>query len=344
MTEFTPDPNKPHQLLMQCPLYKETPLISMQCIADINFLIKDESQRMGLGSFKALGGVYAVATLLADKWFELTGEKLTSEKYTSIEFKTFASSITFICASAGNHGLAVASGAKIFGAKAIIHLSQTVPEEFEQRLKENLAVVVRSGQTYEESVDAAIQDANNGNGVLLADGSWEKYTYPPSLVMEGYTIIASELHEQLTHLKKWPSHVFIQAGVGGLAAAMAYMIRGYWEQQPEIIIVEPELAPCLKVSHQSGKLVTVAGDVSIMGRLDCKSPSLVAFNALEKAKVCYLTISDKESLAAAHMLQENNINTTPSGAAGLAGVLKMFDTVKSKSNFQPLIVVTENKL
>jgi len=349
MTEFKPNYTKPQHLLSACPSYKVSPLIQLQTIAELDLLIKDESHRMGLGSFKALGGIYAVATLLANKWLAATGEKLTLEQYSSIDFKNFSNTTTFICASAGNHGLAVASGAKIFGAKAKIHLSEEVPEEFEKRLLEKHAVVIRSGKTYEESVDAAIRDANNDNGVLLADGSWKNYTYPPSLVMEGYTVIANELYEQFTQLKKWPTHVFIQAGVGGLAASMAYMIREYWKQQPEIIVIEPELAPCLQTSHLNGVLTTVEGDVSIMGRLDCKAPSLVAFNALERAHVDYLTISDKESLDATRILQDKNISTTPSGAAGLAGLLKMYKTEKikkliSKNNFNPLIIVTENKL
>ncbi|NQZ88789.1 MAG: pyridoxal-phosphate dependent enzyme [Colwellia sp.] len=349
MTEFNPNYINPQLLLNACPMYEKSPLIQLKSIAQLDVFIKDESHRMGLGSFKALGGIYAVATLLADKWLAVTGKKLTLEQYTSIEFKHFSSSTTFICASAGNHGLAVASGAKIFGAKAIIHLSEEVPEEFEKRLIEKCAVVVRSGKTYEESVDAAIKDANSSHGVLLADGSWKGYTYPPSLVMEGYTVIANELREQFTQIKKWPSHVFIQAGVGGLAASMAYMIRKYWQQQPEIIVVESEFAPCLRTSHRNGIATTVEGNVSIMGRLDCKAPSLVAFNALEKAHVDYLTISDKESIDATRILQENNISTTPSGAAGLAGLLKMYKTEKfqtffAKNNFKPLIIVTENKL
>jgi diaminopropionate ammonia-lyase len=349
MTEFTPNHTQPQRLLNTCPVYKETPLTSINLIADIDIFIKDESHRMNLGSFKALGGVYAVATLLADKWFKFSGEKLTLEQYTSIEFKKFSSLTTFICASAGNHGLAVASGAKIFGAKAKIHLSSEVPKEFEKRLTEQTAVVVRSGNTYEESVDAAIADADTTGGVLLADGSWQGYTYAPSLVMEGYTVIASELKNKFTNIKKWPSHVFIQAGVGGLAASMAFMIRQHWEQQPEIIIVEPEFAPCLQTSHQNGISTPVEGAVSIMGRLDCKIPSLVAFEALEKAQVNYLTISDKESIDATRILKENNIDTTPSGAAGLAGLLKVYeqnkgDIIVSKNNFKPLIIVTEKQL
>tara|TARA_R110000868_G_scaffold196864_10_gene442933 strand:+ start:2463 stop:3515 length:1053 start_codon:yes stop_codon:yes gene_type:complete len=349
MSNFTPAPNKPKKLLATCPAYKESPLIQTTAIANLHLLIKDESHRMGLGSFKALGGVYAVAMLLAEKWCEKTGEELRPEQFSSDEFTRFSRATTFICASAGNHGLAVASGAKIFGAKARIHLSEEVPEEFKKRLLEKSAIVIRSGKVYEESVAAATQDADSGNGILLADGSWEGYTHPPSLVMEGYTVIAEELREQLSQLQEWPSHVFLQAGVGGLAAAMAYMIRENWRQQPEIIVVEPKLAPCLQTSRQNGKTTTVTGGISIMGRLDCKAPSLIAFKALEKAQVRYLTISDQQAIDATRILQENNIHTTPSGAAGLAGLLKMqrkkaMNKEASNNHFRPLIIITEKTL
>ena len=349
MNEFTPNPEKPKKLLAACPAYKSSPVIKTNAIANIDLLIKDETQRMGLGSFKALGGVYAAAMLLAEKWQESTGKKLKPEMFTSEEFKQFSSSVTFICASAGNHGLAVASGAKLFGAKARIHLSAEVPKAFEQRLLSKSATVIWSGKVYDDSVAAAIQDAEQGNGFLLADGSWEGYTYPPSLVMEGYTVIAEELREAFTLSKEWPTHVFLQAGVGGLAAAMAYIIRENWEQQPEIIIVEPDLAPCLRDSHKKGAVTTVSGDISIMGRLDCKVPSLLAFNALEKVQVRYTAISDQEAIQASHLLQKNNIDTTPSGAAGLAGLLKhqRLETEKKSSpntTFFPLIIVTEEKI
>ncbi|MFQ3219919.1 MAG: diaminopropionate ammonia-lyase [Paraglaciecola sp.] len=349
MNDFKPNPSKPQKLLAACPVYKPSPLIQTTAIASIHLLIKDESHRMELGSFKALGGVYAVAMLLAEKWYQTTGKTLNPEQFVSDEFKQFSSSTTFICASAGNHGLAVASGAKMFNAKAKIHLSEEVPEKFRQLLLEKSAIVVRSGKVYEDSVAAATRDADSGNGILLADGSWEGYTHPPSLVMEGYTIIAEELREQLSELQQWPSHVFLQAGVGGLAAAMAYMIRENWSQQPEIIVVEPELAPCLQTSHQNGKATTVTGNISVMGRLDCKAPSLVAFNALEKSNVHYLTISDKESIDATGILKENDIHTTPSGAAGLAGLLKMqkkqtTSNRVSNDNFRPLIIITEKTL
>lgn len=346
MNTFTPKAEKPKKLLAACPAYKPSPMIKSNVIANIDLLIKDESQRMGLGSFKAVGGIYAVAVLLAERWQKAFGKKLKPQEFNSEKFKQFCTSATFICASAGNHGLAVASGAKLFGAKARIHLSEEVPKVFEQRLLEKSATVVWSGRIYDDSVAAAKKDAEQGNGFLLADGSWEGYTYPPFLVMEGYTIIAEELRATFTQSKQWPSHVFLQAGVGGFAAAMAYMIRHNWEQQPEIIIVEPDQAPCLQASHKKGAITIVSGEISIMGRLDCKAPSMLAFHALEKAQVRYSTISDQNAIDATCILQKNGIDTTPSGAAGFAGLLKFQQektSISANHQFLPLIIVTEEK-
>ena len=107
---------------------------------------------MGLGAFKALGGVYAVGSIIAEK----QGLPLKTDSFFLDEFKSCDRELTFVCASAGNHGLAVAAGAQIFGSKARIHLSDTVPEDFAKRLIKKNAQVVRSGANYEESIKAAI--------------------------------------------------------------------------------------------------------------------------------------------------------------------------------------------
>ncbi|GLQ16448.1 hypothetical protein GCM10007879_06970 [Maritalea porphyrae] len=287
---------------------------------------------MGLGAFKALGGVYAVAQLMLTKNGTLTtsSDKLREE----------TEKMTFVCASAGNHGMAVAAGARIFGAHARIHLAKTVPQAFVSRLEAQQAQVIRSGDTYEESVQIAIKDAAENNYIHLADGSWQGYTEPPRLVMEGYTVIAEEMRAAFAMNGEWPTHVFLQAGVGGLAAAIAYMIRKNWSKQPEIIVVEPDEAPCLKTSVETGELTTVDGAVSNMGRLDCKTPSMLAFEVLKAMADRFVVISDAKAAEAQNLLNELGLPTTPSGAAGLAGLNAAALPVDAK----PLIIVTEGQV
>jgi diaminopropionate ammonia-lyase len=328
------DPTKPAALLQACPVYRPTPLRRFISAAKPLWL-KDETGRMGQEAFKVLGGFYAVARLLEEHVLKAAMPEVGSLDV--IRAKT--PKTVFVCASAGNHGMAVAAGARVFGAKARVHLSAQVSEKFATRLQNKGAEVVRSGETYEESVAAAVTDAENTGAIHLADGSWPGYTEPPRLVMEGYTVIAEEIRHSFEKTGQWPSHIFLQAGVGGLAAAMAYMIRHNWSVQPEIVVVEPDCAACLGASVKTGQLVAVAGPVSAMGRLDCKIPSLLAFNILQATADRYVTVSDKEAAQAAKTAASFGIQTTSSGAAGLAALLREQDQLSN-----PLTIISEGAI
>ena len=324
------DPDKPAALLEACPAYRPSPLDTVQRDGRRIF-IKDETRRMGLGAFKALGGVYAVAQLIAK---ELETPVAASD-FQGETVRRRAATMTFVCASAGNHGMAVAAGAVLFGAKARIHLADTVPEDFARRLRSKGAEVVRSGASYEDSIAAAIGDAQESGAIHLADGSWPGYTEPPRLVMEGYTVLAEEMRAEFSRSGEWPSHVYLQAGVGGLAAAVAYMIRRNWPRQPEIIVVEPEAAPCLGISVAAGQMVTVEGPVSNMGRLDCKAPSMLAFEILRQAADRFVTVTDEAATSAVAAARDLGYGSTPSGVAGLAALLE------DNEPDRPLVILSE---
>lgn len=302
---------------------------------------KDETQRMGLGAFKALGAPYAVARLIDQAWNEKTGETLTPARMNDADVRDFASTFTFVCASAGNHGMGVAAGARSTGASARIHLAKTVPEEFAQRLKALGAEVVRSGDVYDESVAAAIADAEESGATLLADGTWPGYTDIPKWVMEGYCVIGEELRQSFEASGRWPTHVYLQAGVGGLAAALAHMIRLNWGEQPELIVVEPEAAACLQSSHLAGEPARGDGPESDMGRLDCKEPSIVAWSVLERCEVTFETLSEEEGKAAAEAVTALGIATTPSGAAGYAALCKRTNAQERIKETRPLVIISE---
>ena len=307
-------------LLEICPAYTQTPIVEISPLNNIRLLIKDETNRMGLGSFKALGGIYAVAKFLLEQWQKENGSELPVQRLTDPEIRSWSNKFTFVCASAGNHGIAVAKGAELFNANSRVHIAHSVPASFAQRLTTLGAVVIRSGETYEESMVAAMNDNLNGE-TLLADSSWPGYYHLPMLVMEGYTVIAEEMRQVFLHEDNWPTHVFLQAGVGGLAASMAFEIRKNWKQQPCIVVVEPLAAPCLFESYMQGRTTTVSGPISSMGRLDCKEPSLIAFKLLKELADDFVCVSDEDALAAADFLAQNNLATTASGAAGLAAIL-----------------------
>ncbi|EPX80274.1 pyridoxal-phosphate dependent enzyme [Litoreibacter arenae] len=307
--EFPCDnPQHVRKLLAQCPVHSPTPLLDMPALAEqvgvASVVVKDERTRKGLGSFKALGAAYAIA-----REAELTG--LT-------DLKTALNGRTFVTASAGNHGLSVAAGAQIFGADAVIYLAETVPAAFADRLQAMGARVMRAGATYEDSMEAAEAAAAAKGWTLLSDSSWPGYSALPLRVMEGYLQLAAEAAEQMP---KPPTHILLQAGVGGLAAAVAAYSRKIWGDAPEIIVVEPSAAPALQASIAAGKVVETQGPVSSMGRLDCKTPSLIALNGLARDADLFVTISEDEANHALPILAGLGLDTTPSGGAGLAALL-----------------------
>ncbi|MEO9826832.1 MAG: pyridoxal-phosphate dependent enzyme [Paracoccaceae bacterium] len=293
------------QLLNQCPAFCETPLHDVQGLAPVASLwVKDERTRMNLGSFKALGAAYVIARDAEAIEAQPTRETLNGR--------------TYVTASAGNHGMSVAAGARIFGASAVVHLAETVPEGFAERLREQGARVVRSGADYAASMDAAARDAQEHGWTLLSDSSWEGYTDLPHTLMEGYLQMAAEAVRQCPEV---PTHILLQAGVGGLAGAVAAYARHIWGDAPRIVVVEPDAAPALQASIEAGRAVVTKGPDSIMGRLDCKEPSLIALNGLARDADDFVTLSDDEVTDVLPALEAAGIATSASGGAGIAAVL-----------------------
>jgi diaminopropionate ammonia-lyase len=295
------------RLLDQCPIHATTPLAECTGIAKEigagRVFLKDERSRMGLGSFKALGAAFAIAC---------------DAEAAGGDWATSLSGRSYVTASAGNHGLSVAAGARLFGARAVIFLANTVPEPFAERLRGMGAEVVRAGDTYEASMDAAARAAQQGGQTLLSDSSWPGYTQMPMRVMEGYLQMATEMVDQMPTA---PDHILLQAGVGGLAAAVAAHARLAWGDAPRITVVEPEAAPALIESIRKGALTTTQGPVSNMGRLDCKTPSMVALAGLSRDATDFVTVSETQADQAVAQLAALSLNSTPSGAAGIAALL-----------------------
>ena len=309
------DPGEPLALLQRCPAAAVTPLQDVPELADVlrigTLRLKNESSRMGLGSFKALGAAYAIARLAARR-----AERLGIEDGQQA-MRSILSDEVFVCASAGNHGLSVAAGARIFGARAVIYLGTAVPEPFAERLRRAGTEVVREGEDYAASMQAAARDAGKNGWTLLSDSSWVGYTEWPALVMEGYLVAADEVCRQAP---RPPTHVFLQAGVGGFAAAMTAYFRARWGDAPTIVVVEPEAAPALMDSVRAGKPVQVGGPASSMGRLDCKEPSHLALAELAREADYFATLSDEACAASVALLERSGIATTPSGAAGFSAL------------------------
>ncbi len=289
-----------------------TPLVSLPGLAaELSVAaihLKDEGRRLGLGSFKALGGAYAV--------MRLAGEARAGGA---------SSPMVFACATDGNHGRSVAFGARRVGARAVIFVHGGVSDARAAAIAAYGAEIVRVAGTYDDSVaEAARVSAENG-WTVVSDTAWPGYERIPGLVMQGYTTIAAET---LAALPAPPTHVFLQAGVGGLAAAVAGHLAATLDAaRPKVVVVEPDKAACLFASARAGTLTAIpAGEATVMAMLECYAPSLSAWRILERTADAFLTVSDTDAVAAmlrlgAPAAGDAAIVAGESGGAGLAGLM-----------------------
>ena len=235
-----------------------------------NIFYKDESKRFYLKSFKALGGAYAV-------------EKISQNK----------KKITVSTATAGNHGRSVAWGAKRLGLKCKIFISEFVSDSRAEAMRKFGAEVFRVKGNYDNSLKECIKKSKINGWEIVQDVAWEGYELVPKLTMAGYSVMMKEISDQLN--KNKITHIFLQAGVGGMAAAMIAGCARYLDNTPNIIIVEPESADCVLKAVEKNKIVTI--DVqkeSLMGGMSCGEVSLVPWKIINKNSNYCITVPDNK--------------------------------------------------
>jgi diaminopropionate ammonia-lyase len=288
------------------PDYAPTPLHALQDLAQAadvaEILFKDEGYRFDLKSFKALGGAYAVERLVQ------TGGR---------------DDLTVTCATDGNHGRAVAWGAQRTGARAVIFVHEGVSEGRAAAIGALGATIVRAGRTYDEAVRLSAEAACRNGWQIVSDTSWPGYEDVPRMVMQGYALLIMEALEAGAR----PTHIFIQGGVGGLAAGLlSYLWETLGPSRPVFVVVEPDRAACLFESARRGQPTAVGGDLdTVMAGLACGEPSRLAWRILDHAADAFMTITDEAAVEMMRDLADRGIVSGESGVAGLAGARRAAD-------------------
>ncbi len=329
------------------PAYSVTPLHSLTSMAKDSGLkslwYKDESQRFGLKSFKALGGAYAVACQLQNVLEERTGHRPTAMDLLEGKLKDQLAEIVVSCATDGNHGRSVAWGAQMFGCGCVIYIHRDVSEGRKQAMEAFGAEVIRITGNYDESVRQADADAKANNRIIVSDTSYEGYMEVPKDVALGYTVMLSEIVEQLDG--SIPSHVFIQGGVGGLASAVAGYFWDLWgERRPRVVIVEPEQANCLQLSAKAGEPVVVDGDLeTLMAGLACGEVSALGWQILCNATDDFITLSE-EAVPTTMKMLKNGYGDDPAIEAGESAVPGLAAAVvaRQQAEFAQALGLDEN--
>jgi diaminopropionate ammonia-lyase len=289
------------------PQYQPTPLVRLTNLAHrlsvSDIYVKDESQRFGLKAFKVLGATYAVAHVIAER----TGvheNSLSFGLFESDSIRRELSRITLVTATDGNHGRAVAWAAQILGCRAVVYMPKGSARPRIEAIREHGAAVQVIDGNYDGAVHLAAERAREHNWILVQDTAWEGYEDLPLRIIQGYLTILDEALEQLD--AEAPTHVFVQCGVGSLAAAMqAYLVELSGANRPKFIVVEPLEAACFyeSMAVNDGSPHKVGGDLStIMAGLACGEPNVLAWRILQSCADGFIACDDSVALSGMRIL------------------------------------------
>lgn len=316
------------------PQYMATPLVRLDSMAahlglgSVN--IKDESKRFGLNAFKVLGSSFAIARYISKRMGKGIAE-VTYDYLTSSEFREVFGQATFFTATDGNHGRGVAWAANKLDQKAVVFMPKGSARSRFKNIDREGAQVTIEEINYDDCVRmAAERAAQADNAVLMQDTAWEGYEDIPSWIMQGYGTMAGEAVEQLRKQGiQRPTHVFIQAGVGSLAGAIAgYFVNLYPNDPPKFIVLEARAADC----HYQSALVAdgspraVGGDLhTIMAGLACGKPNILSWDILRNHADAFVSCPDWVSAKGMRMLAaplrgDPAVCSGESGAVGLGAL------------------------
>jgi diaminopropionate ammonia-lyase len=299
--------------------YSQTPLVELNKLSqELNLnkiFYKDESKRFDLKSFKALGGAYAV-------------EKVSKGN----------KKIIVATATAGNHGRSVAWGAKRLGLRCKIFISEFVSDARGQAMAELGADVIKVKGNYEKSLIECIKQSTKNNWQIVQDVAWKDYTLVPKYTMAGYTVMMKEISDQINDNQI--SHIILQAGVGGMAAAMIAGIVKYLQNIPITIVVEPDSAACVMESIRTGKIEKI--DIkreSLMGGMSCGEVSLVPWEILKNSVNYCLSLPDDDIAKTMKYLgnasfSEEQIIAGENSAPGVISLISICEDKKKKDKVQ----------
>ncbi|WP_420633372.1 diaminopropionate ammonia-lyase [Candidatus Palauibacter sp.] len=312
--------------------YEATPTVALRGLASALGVeavwAKDESSRFGLGSFKSLGGAFAVLCSLQDEIERRTGARPTAAELRRGHSVT--AGITVTTASAGNHGRSVAWGSAEFGCRCVVFLPEDAIAARARAIESHGAEVVRVPGAYDGVVAHTDREAARNGWLVVSDTAYEGYEETPRRIMAGYTLLAAEMLEALASAGSAPlTHLFVQAGVGGLATGVCgHFAQACGEGRPRFVAVEPWRADCFGRSLRLGRASVAEPPFdTAMGGLAAGVASTIAWEFLEPLLDGALALPEAVWAAGAEALESGRLGARivagPSGAAGIGALLAL---------------------
>jgi diaminopropionate ammonia-lyase len=304
------------------PTYAPTPLTELPALAAElgvgRVFVKDESSRLGLPAFKALGASWATYRALLQRIDATPAPQTLAELADTL---TALPSIELFAATDGNHGRAVARLARLLGLGARIFVPAFLNPRAIDAIASEGAIVVAVAGSYDVAVaEAARVAASAPDRLLIQDTAWPGYEEIPRWIVEGYSTLFVELRQQLAAAQVGPaSLVVVPVGVGSLAQAAVTDARSRPEPGPAVLSVEPDTAGCVLASLRRGQIQSVPTAATIMAGLNCGTPSSLAWPILQAGLDAAILVRDDAAARAVHDLAALGISSGPCGAATLAG-------------------------
>jgi diaminopropionate ammonia-lyase len=327
------------------PQYEATPLVHLPALSEKlgigGLYVKDESYRFGLNSFKVLGGTYAVGKYVASRLGKDISQ-ISYETFLAPETKEAVGEITFYTVTDGNHGRGVAWAANKLGQKSVVRMPRGSAQARVENIRAEGADVEVTELNYDDAIRALARQAESDpNGVLVQDTDWKGYEQIPSWILQGYSTVAAEAHEQLEAYGIWkPTHIFVQAGVGAFAGSVqGYFASIYGEDCPVTTVVEATAANCHYRSALAGHRVAVGGDLAtIMAGLACGEACGISWDILKNNARFFASCSDWVTALGMRMLGaplkgDTRIISGESGAV-TAGLVSAVMTDEANRDFR----------
>jgi diaminopropionate ammonia-lyase len=317
-------------------------------------LVKDESSRFGLISFKALGGSWAMANYIAGR-LGVSVDTLDFNAIISKETQRVLGQITFYSTTDGNHGRGVAWAARQLGQGCVIFMPKgSSRSRFDNIAREGARVTI-TDMNYDDTIAyCASLVKKDPSGVLVQDTDWEGYTDIPAWIMQGYGTVSYEAKRQMDAAGLRPTHIFGQAGVGSFDGSLhGYFANVYGEKgekMPLMATVESKEADCVARSARAGRIETVGGDMpTIMAGLACGVPCNISWSILKNHSRYFFSIPDWVTAKAMRTLAsplcgDPRVISGESGAATTGTVLALllrpeYASVKAELGLGPDSVV-----
>ncbi|NLW24795.1 MAG: diaminopropionate ammonia-lyase [Clostridia bacterium] len=335
--------------------YSETPLVELKELAKHlglkSIFVKDESYRFGLNAFKVLGGSFAIGQFIAQK----LGKDISDLSYQTMisqEVRNKIGDLTFITATDGNHGRGVAWTAEQLKQKSIVFMPKGSSPERVEKIRAHGATVEVKDMNYDECVRLANKLAEENGYIVVQDTAWEGYEEIPTWIMQGYVTMAYEAYLKMEAENKRPTHIFLQAGVGSMAAAVCgFFSSVYKDDKPIISVVEPNKADCIfrTAKADDGKRHFVTGDLdTIMAGLACGEPNTIGWEVLKSYAENFLSVPDE---VAAHGMRvlgnplrgDERVISGESGAVTL-GVVSQVMTKNELEEIREKLKLDENSV